>query len=234
MSIVFNQPTVSTSTSLRWVIVAPWENALVVKDGVIVTVASPGRYRRKRRTIWYPVDIRPRILTLPAQEVLTADGVQVRLSVVATVAIVDPRLWLTASASPFEVLYTGIQIALRDRVAALDLGALSAQRATLLEGTEQSLAEAAAAIGATVSDVAVKDITLPAEVRQAIAEAALTKQRGLAELERARSEAAALRSLLNTAKLIADNPALLQLRTLQAAADGAQIIIHRDEISRAD
>ena len=54
-------------------------------------------------------------------------------------------------------------------------------------------------------------------------------QRGLAELERARAEAASLRSLANTAKLLADDPAPLQLRTLQAAAEGAQIVIHRGE-----
>ena len=72
-------------------------------------------------------------------------------------------------------------------------------------------------------------MTLPAEVRAAVAQVALTKQRALAELERARGEAASLRSLANTAKLIAENPALLQLRTLQAATEGAQIVIHRGE-----
>lgn len=41
---------------------------------------------------------------------------------------------------------------------------------------------------------------------------------GLAALERARGEQAALRSLANAARLLKDNPELAQLRVLQAAA----------------
>lgn len=211
------------------VTVPAWSRAVVFRDGVLVGERGPGRHYRGRRADWHIIDLRPSVLSIPAQEVLTADGVQVRFSVLATITVVDATTWVSASASPLEVIYAALQVALRDRVAALELAQIAAARATTLDGVEVELASHVATLGATVSGIAVKDITLPQEVRSVLAQVALTKQRGLAELERARSEAASLRSLANTAKLLADNPALLQLRTLQAAAEGAQVIIHRGE-----
>ncbi len=135
---------------------------------------------------------------------------------------------------PYEVIYSALQIALRDRVAALPLEEIVGTRSSVLDGVGEELVARFATVGATVTDISVKDLTLPMEVRTAMAEAALAKAHGLAELERARSEAASLRSLANTAKLLAEHPTLLQLRTLQAASEGAQIVIHRDDVVRED
>jgi regulator of protease activity HflC (stomatin/prohibitin superfamily) len=231
-SFVAERPAIVTTG--RWIVVAPWEKAVVIKDGVVIATEGPGRYRRQRRSEWYRLDLRPQLLAIPTQEVLTADGVQVRLSLVATAEITDPALWLLASSSPFEAIYAALQVALRNRVADLELAAIAASRSTLLEGADAEIAPVAAAVGATVTGITLKDITLPMEVRAAIAETALARQRGLADLERARSEAAAMRSLANTAKLLADNPSLMELRTLQAASEGAQVIIHRDGVARQD
>lgn len=218
----------------RWVTIEPWETGVVVRDGAIVDTWGPGRHRHHGRGSVTVLDTRPSILTIPTQEVLTSDGVQVRLSLVARVAIVDPVRWLTTTLSPLELLYTELQVALRDRVAALELAAISGARTTLLDGVEEELAEVAASVGATLTRIALKDITLPMEVRAAVAQVALTKQRGLADIERARADAAVMRSLANTAKLMAEHPELLQLKTLQAASEGAQVIIHRDGAVRQD
>lgn len=225
----FSTAGVNVFTSGWHITVPSWSRAVVIRDGKVVAEREPGRHRRQLRSEWHLVDQRPALLTIPPQEVLTSDGVQVRLSVIATVTVVSATAWITATQSPVEVIYSHLQVALRDRVAALDLADLSTTRATLLDGVEADLTDAYARIGVTVTAIAVKDITLPQEVRSVLAQVALTKQRGLAELERARGEAASLRSLANTAKLLADNPALLQLRTLQAATEGAQIVIHRGE-----
>ncbi|MGV3731783.1 MAG: slipin family protein [Microcella sp.] len=218
----------------RWVEVAPWAKAVVLRDGLHIATEGPGRHRRRRRSRWHVIDLRPQLLSVPTQEVLTADGVQVRLSLVATAQITDPEAWLFSSASPFEAIYAALQVAVRDRVASIELAALASSRSVLLDGLEGELEPTATALGAAISQISLKDITLPAEVREAIAETALARQRGLAELERARTEAAAFRSLANTAKLLADNPALMELRTLQAATEGANIVIHRDGVVRQD
>ena len=64
----------------RHVIVNAWERAVVLRDGAIVRVAEPGRHRRRRREQWRVLDVRPRLLVIPPQEVLTADGLQVHVN----------------------------------------------------------------------------------------------------------------------------------------------------------
>lgn len=71
---------------------------------------------------------------------------------------------------------------------------------------------------------------VPAELRHAAAEVATARARGLAALERARSEVAATRALANAARLVAEHPGLLQLRTLQAVeAGGATVVLTGDQ-----
>jgi regulator of protease activity HflC (stomatin/prohibitin superfamily) len=69
----------------------------------------------------------------------------------------------------------------------------------------------------------VKDMVLPADLRAAYAEQVTARQRGLAQLEQARAETAALRSLANAARVLADNPALARLRLVQALPYGSTI-----------
>lgn len=58
---------------------------------------------------------------------------------------------------------------------------------------------------------------------------ATARAQGLAALERARSEVASTRALANAAKLVASQPGLLQLRTLQAVeAGGATVVLSAD------
>lgn len=66
---------------------------------------------------------------------------------------------------------------------------------------------------------------LPAELRSAFAELVATRPRGLAQLEAAGAESAALRSMANAAKLLDDDPALAQLRLMQAATYGSKLVL---------
>jgi regulator of protease activity HflC (stomatin/prohibitin superfamily) len=60
---------------------------------------------------------------------------------------------------------------------------------------------------------------VPATARRAFSQVVKAQKEGQAALERARGETAALRRLANAAKMIEDNPNLLQLRALQSIAD---------------
>ena len=69
----------------------------------------------------------------------------------------------------------------------------------------------------------VKDVILPHELRAAYAELVTTRTHGQAQLEAARAETAALRSLANGAKLLDDHPALARLRLVQALPHGSTL-----------
>ena len=81
-------------------------------------------------------------------------------------------------------------------------------------------------MGLAVEQLALRDVVVPAELRRAAAELATTRAQGLATLERARSEVAAMRALANAARLAEQQPALMRLRTLQAVeAGGATVVL---------
>src|SRR6202171_5325037 len=67
----------------------------------------------------------------------------------------------------------------------------------------------------------IKDIMFPGEMKKAFAQVVKAQKDGQAALEKARGETAALRSLANAARMMDDNPNLLQLRALQALADSS-------------
>ncbi len=66
-----------------------------------------------------------------------------------------------------------------------------------------------------------RDVILAAEVRRMLAEAERSRREALAALERARGEQAVLRSLANSARMLKGNPALMNLRLLQALQPAA-------------
>ena len=55
----------------------------------------------------------------------------------------------------------------------------------------------------------------PGELKRTFAQVVTARKEGLAALERARGETAALRNLANAARTMEGNPALMQLRVLQ-------------------
>lgn len=205
------------------------ERAVRYDRGRLVGVVGPGRIRyRRRRTVLLPVDLRPQLLAVPGQEVLTSDGIPVKVSVVARWRVVDPVVFLTEARGVPEALYLAVQLQLRSAVAALDVEGLLSGRSTLDDALADPVSDAGAAIGVEVVSVAVRDIMLAGETKRLFAQIVTARQEGLAALERARGETAALRSLANIAAVLEAHPALLQLRTLQTAAEtGATVVLNQ-------
>ncbi|TXK19773.1 SPFH domain-containing protein [Homoserinibacter sp. GY 40078] len=200
--------------------VQPWERAAVIRSGKIIRTAGPGKYRRRRGEQWRVLDARAHWITLGTQDVLTADGMQVRVTPVVRYRVADAGAWLTQANTPVDAIYVLAQLAVREAIAGRGLDEVLASRADLLSGVRDAFTEAAARLGAEVLEFDVRDVTLSAELRHAFAETALAREQGRAKLERARADAAALRSLANVAQVLEAHPALLQLRTIEAAASG--------------
>jgi regulator of protease activity HflC (stomatin/prohibitin superfamily) len=209
--------------------VMAYERVVRFVDGELRDVLGPGRHRYERwgrETVLHRVDMRPRLVTVPGQEVLTSDGIGVRFSVVLRLAVTDPVAHLTESQDPQAEVYAEVQHALRLAVAEQPLDALVETRAALAPTMLPAVQATAARVGLAVHDLSVRDLMLPGDLRRAYSEMILARQRGRAELERARAEAATLRSLANTARLLDEHPALLRLRTLQLAeAPGTKVVL---------
>jgi regulator of protease activity HflC (stomatin/prohibitin superfamily) len=162
------------------------------------------------------IDLRKTSLLVAGQEVLTADNVGLKLSLLVTCQITDPARASHETQNWLGDLYYTAQLALRAVVGGVTVEALLNQ---WLEIGAQLLARVqpeAAKIGINVLAVEVKDVMLPAEVKRAFADVLKARQEGRAALERARGESAALRHLANAARLLEGNPALQNLRLLQS------------------
>lgn len=219
----------------RRITVQPWEEALVLRRGAILRVEPAGSHRRARSEVWHIVDVRPRWLVLAPQEVLTSDGLQVKVTPAVRWSVTDVTRFVTSVADPEVELYARAQLALRSIVASRTLDGVLALRAATTEPSTESLSIEAAAIGVEALEFQLRDVTLPGELRRALAETALAREEGRAKLERARGESAALRSLANTAQLLAAHPALLELRAIEAASATGRIVVRlRDDTSAPD
>jgi regulator of protease activity HflC (stomatin/prohibitin superfamily) len=73
----------------------------------------------------------------------------------------------------------------------------------------------AAALGLEIASVGIRDVILPGEMKELMNKVTEAKKAAEANLIARREETAAVRSQANTAKLLADNPALMRLRELE-------------------
>lgn len=211
----------------RRFVVAEWERGVLFEDGRRVGELGPGAHRRWARSATLRrVDLRPWILDVPTQEVPTADGLTVKVTVAGRARVVDPVAYVTASQDSAAALYLQAQIAAREVVAGTTVEQLVAARQAVGDALTDAVG-GTAEVGVTVERLELKDVILPGELKKAQAELLVARAQGLAALERARGETAALRNLANAASLLKDNPALLQLRLVQqlAATTGHTVVI---------
>jgi len=90
------------------------------------------------------------------------------------------------------------------------------QKASVDMETAAEVREAMAAIGIEVRDIVLKDIILPGEMREILNQVVSAQKEAEANIIRRREETNATRSLLNTAKVMAENPVMLRLKELEA------------------
>jgi regulator of protease activity HflC (stomatin/prohibitin superfamily) len=167
------------------------------------------------------VDVRPRIVAIPGQEVLSADGVTLKVSLAASYKMSDPAKAINEVEDCHAALYVVLQLALREIVGSAAIDDVLAERATFGQRLMELGAEQASELGLTLLSADVKDIMFPGPLRQVFAQVVAARKEGQAALERARGETAALRHMANAANLMERNPALLQLRAIQSVGDSS-------------
>ena len=208
----------------RTITVNPWQVALERHRGRPTVELGAGRHRRPWRARHELVDLRRQQGELAVQEVPTADALTVKVSVTHTWHVADAIAFAERSTDPWAQVYLAIQVALRDALTGRTAEEIVAipRRALGAQGRD-AVAAGAAEVGVVVDEVVVKDVILPAEIRSAAADVVVGRHRAQAQLDAARAQTAALRSLANGAKLLDDHPALARLRLVEALPFGAEV-----------
>jgi regulator of protease activity HflC (stomatin/prohibitin superfamily) len=200
-------------------VVEAHEAGLLTVDGEFKERLGAGRHAfwQVGRTVKIvKIDLRPQPLEITAQEILTKDRVGIRVTLTAFTKIVDPEKAALASGDVNGTLYRLVQFAIREAVATRTLDEILAARDTIDQEVRAFVTERARALGAEVGEIGVKDVILPGDVRDLLNKVVEAERTAKANLIRRQEETAATRSLLNTSKLMEDNPLLLRLKELEA------------------
>jgi regulator of protease activity HflC (stomatin/prohibitin superfamily) len=162
----------------REILIKDTHRGLWYEDGVLAKVLGAGRYEPPRKEL-YPklwrflrlkrkpevevvlVDMRGRDLTINDQEILTADKVAVRVSILVQFAVVDPKAALHAVANYEDRLYSDVQLAARRSLASMTLEDILTNRTRLSEDILRDVKESATSYGVAIARADVKDLVFP-------------------------------------------------------------------------
>ena len=162
------------------------------------------------------LDLRPQAVEVTAQEMLTRDRIALRVTLTAFRRIVDPERVVATVPDVDAWLYRLVQFAIREAVAGRTLDEVLSAKAALDAELRDYVRERVADSGVEVTELGVKDVILPGEIRELVNKVVEAERTAKANLIRRQEETAATRSLLNTARLMEDNPLLLRLKELES------------------
>lgn len=204
---------------------------LLSVDGKVERLLDPGNHAfwKFNRTVAVElVDLRLQALEVSGQDILTRDKVGLRLNLAATWRYTDALAAFTRLQKPAEQLYRELQFGLRAAVGTRSLDELLENKGVIDEVVTAHVRGKLAGYGIELDGVGVKDIVLPGEMKAILAQVVEAGKSAEANVIRRREETAATRSLLNTAKVMEDNPVALRLKELETLERVAERI---DKIS---
>lgn len=191
---------------------------LLTVDGELAQVLQPGlhvfwKYQRSLKIEL--VDRRVQAMEVAGQEILTRDKVSLRVNLTALWQVLDAVKARSALTSFVEFLYKELQFALREAVGARTLDELLGDKGALDREIGNAVRARVEEHGLAVRSVGVKDVILPGEMKTILNQVVEAEKVAQANLIRRREETAATRSLLNTARLMDENPTLLRMKELE-------------------
>ncbi len=207
------------NTLLSYNLVPDGHVGLLYVDGKFDRILPPGAHafwRGQRKIEMSLIDGRLREKEIVGQEVLTKDKVGIRVNLTCHYRIDDPVKVAGALASLDDYMHKSIQFALREAVGRNTLDDILDGKDRLDAAVREDAAAKFEAYGVSLHDIGVKDVVLPGDMRAIMNQVVQAEKAAQASLIQRREETAATRSLLNTAKLMDDNPTLMRLKELES------------------
>ncbi|QJB34617.1 slipin family protein [Chitinophaga oryzae] len=203
---------------VRSTTVENYEKAVLLIDGKYEITLSHGTYYWWKNDIPIlvsKIDMRQRQLEINGQEILTKDKAALRLNAWAQYRTDDIEKALLANKDYEKQLYVLFQLALREYIAGLGFDELMEKKDSLSAFVLDAVGNSAAALGITVTSFGIRDIILPGDVKDIMNQVLVAEKKAQANIIMRREETASTRSLLNTAKLMEDNPMLFKLKEME-------------------
>jgi regulator of protease activity HflC (stomatin/prohibitin superfamily) len=182
------------------IIIKDTHRALWYEDGKLMRILEAGRYEYdpRRRNFWRKrlplvevqlVDVRERELTIKGQEILTADKVAIRVSIIVQFRVADPKAALHQVEKYEDRLYSDVQLAARRSLASMTLEEILTNRNRLSEDILRDVKEIAAVYGVSILRADVKDLVFPGNLQEIMNKVLAAERMSEAQLVEARTKA---------------------------------------------
>jgi regulator of protease activity HflC (stomatin/prohibitin superfamily) len=165
------------------------------------------------------VSLRTVVFDVPAQDVITLDNITVKVSAVVYFRVMVPDKSIVEVENFLYATSQLSQTTLRSVLGQVELDELLANRDKINRELQEILDRHTGPWGVKVANVEVKNIDLPQEMQRAIARQAEAERERRAKVIHAEGELQASEKLAQAAKVLASEPASLQLRFLQTLTE---------------
>ncbi len=180
-------------------IIKDTHRGLWYEDGKLTKVLEAGRYEIPAQKQWFKrlptvecvlVDVRERDLTIKGQEILTADKVALRVSILVQFRVTDAKAAVQTVENYEERLYSDVQLAARRSLASMALEEILTNRNRLSEDILTEIKEVAAGYGVAIRRADVKDLVFPGNLQEIMNRVLAAQRNSEAQLVEARTKAA--------------------------------------------
>lgn len=197
-------------------IVQEYERGVIFRLGRYVGIRGPGLVflipfiERMQK-----IGLRVITMDVPAQEAITRDNVTVKVDAVVYFRVVEASEAVLKVQDYIRATSLLSQTTLRNVVGQSELDELLAHRDRINEKLQKIIDEGTAPWGIKVTMVEVRDVEMPQTMQRAMAAQAEAERERRGKVVHAEGEFQASEKLAQAAKIIASEPAALQLRYLQ-------------------
>lgn len=165
------------------------------------------------------VDIRTKAVDVPKQETITKDNVSIEINAVIYYKIFDASKAILEVEDYYYAVSQLAQTTMRNIVGSVSLDELLCEREKVSGEICKVIDDATDEWGIKVSNVELKDIALPEEMKRVLAKAAEAEREKAAVITKAAGEVEAANNLAKAASIISEVPGALHLRTLSTIND---------------
>lgn len=203
-------------------IVQEYERGVIFRLGRLVGARGPGLFflipfvERMAK-----IDLRVITMDVPSQEAITRDNITVKVNAVIYFRVMNPEDAVVKVADFIRATSLIAQTTLRSVVGQSELDELLSRREDVNQRLQVMIDEATEPWGIKVSAVELRDVEIPEAMQRAIARQAEAERERRAKIIHAEGEFQAAERLAEAGRVLAQQPAAIQLRYLSTLTEMA-------------
>ena len=205
-------------------IVLEWEKAVVLRFGKFNRVAGPGLVFTWPIIEFYTLRIDQRVATtyFGAEETLTSDLVPINVDAVLFWMVFSAKKACVEVEDYSAAVAWVAQTAMRKAIGRATVAEVATRRDQLDEELKEAIEEKLNPWGITIIDVEIRDIVLPKELQEAMAQEAVAERKKSARMVLAEAEKDISEMLMDASEVYAGDADAMKLRTMHLAYESVE------------